>query len=567
MDMLNHLTEKLLSKILAYGAALTTIFLISGSVTDPVNAPKLLVVGVLASCATGLVISSSLRLRLTSNRTILILSLIFIVAMVFAVTTSKSPVSQNLYGVYGRNSGFFPYLFLALILCAALVLREEAGFTLLVKSLFLAGLVNVAYCLWVISFGDFIGWSNPYGNILGTLGNPDFIGAFLGMFFAAYFAFGLGKESSKVFKYSMFLVLPITAFEIVDSHAIQGRVIAVLGTGIVGFFYIRSRFNSIILAAYSTFSVIAGVLAVGGALQIGPLTKYIYKTSVSLRGQYWLAAWNTGKSHAFTGVGMDAFGDWYRRSRSPHAIVLPGVNTVVNAAHNVWMDMFASGGWALLLTYLAILVVTAVSIVKVIICNKDYDGTFVALTVAWIGYQAQSIISINQIGLAIWGWVLSGALIAYELATREGRPDTAFPVGKKYGRSNRKDQQSLGVVITALSGLVGLLIALPPLTSDTKWRSAQMARSAQGIEATMQSSFFNPENATKYLNNIQTLEASNLFDLSHKYALEAVKWNSESFELWKVLYLVKNSTAEEKTRALSNMKRLDPLNPDVTSTK
>lgn len=565
--MQNLATEKLLSKILAYGAALTTVFLISGSVSDPVNAPKLLVIGVLATSAVGLVLSSNLRARLGSHWVALLPNLIFLVAMTVSVISSKSPFSQNLYGSYGRNNGFFTYLFLVLILLSALVLRQVAFFTLLVKALFFAGLVNVAYCLWVISFGDFIGWSNPYGNILGTLGNPDFIGAFLGMFFAAYLAHGLGKESSKIFKFSMLLVLPVTAFEIVDSHAIQGRVIAVLGTGIVGFFYLRSRFSSLIVAIYSTFSLVVGVLAIGGALQIGPLTKYIYKTSVSLRGQYWLAGWNTGRSHPISGVGMDSFGDWYRRSRDAHAIVLPGPNTVVNAAHNVWMDMFAFGGWPLLLSYLAILVVTAISIMKVIIRKKEYDATFVALTAAWIGYQAQSIISINQIGLAIWGWVLCGALIAYEVTTRESVPNPTNAHAGKTKKPNQNNQQPLGVMVATLCGLLGLLVALPPLTSDAKWRSAQIVRTVPAIEATMQSSYFNLQNSTKYLTNIQDLEASSLFDLSHKYAQEAVKWNPESFELWKVLYLVKNSTVQEKAEALKNMKRLDPLNPDVTSIK
>ena len=565
--MQNLATEKLLSKILAYGSALTTVFLISGSVTDPVNAPKLLLIGVLGASAFGLISSTKLRSRISAHWKLLVPTCLFVAAMIFAVMSSKSPLSQNLYGSYGRNNGFITYLFLALILCSALALREVSAFTLLVKALFFAGLVNAAYCLWVVSFGDFIGWSNPYGNILGTLGNPDFIGAFLGMFFAAYLAYGLGRESSKIFKYSMILVLPITAFEIVDSHAIQGRVIAVLGTGIVAFFYLRSRFNLLIVAAYSALSIIAGALAVGGALQIGPLTKYIYKTSVSLRGQYWLAAWNAGKSHPVSGLGMDAFGDWYRRSRSPHAIELPGVNTVVNAAHNVWMDMFAFGGWPLLLSYLAILAVAAVAIVKVIIRKKEYNATFVALTIAWIGYQAQSVISINQIGLAIWGWILSGAIIAYEISTRESAQNPADTNGRKSGRSNQSGQESLGVMVAALSGLVGLLLVLPPLTSDAKWRSAQLARTVPAIEATMQPTYFNPQNSTKYLTNIQTLESSNLFDLSHKYALEAVKWNSESFELWKVLYLIKNSTAEEKATALLNMKRLDPLNPDVTATQ
>ena len=565
--MQNHLTEKLLSKILAFGAAFTTIFLISGSVSDPVNVPKLLVVGVLASSAFGLLLSSNLKSRIESQWIILGPVLVFMAVMLFAVISSKSPLSQNFYGSYGRNNGFVTYLFFALILSSALALRESAGFVLLAKSLFFAGLINVAYCFWVICFGDFIGWSNPYGNILGTLGNPDFIGAFLGMFFAAYLGYGLGKDTSKIFRLSMLLVLPITAFEIIDSHAIQGRVIAVLGTGIVAFLYLRSRFTSLTVAAYSLFSVIIGVLALGGALQIGPLTKYIYKTSVSLRGQYWLAAWNTGESHPFSGVGMDSFGDWYRRSRDAHALELPGVNTVVNAAHNVWLDMFAFGGWPLLLSYLVILLVTAVSIARVIIRQKEYDATFVALTTAWIGYQAQSVISINQIGLAIWGWVLSGALIAYEIASRPVSDNSPILNVKKSHKSKQNGQEPLGVMVAVLSGLVGLLIALPPLTSDAKWRSAQLGRTAQGIEATMHSSYFNPENATKYLTNIQTLEASSLFDLSHKYALEAVKWNSESFELWKVLYLIKNSTIEEKAEALANMKRLDPLNPDVTSIK
>ena len=67
--------------------------------------------------------------------------------------------------------------------------------------------------------------------------------------------------------------------------------------------------------------------------------------------------------------------------------------------------------------------------------------------------------------------------------------------------------------------------------------------------------------------NIQQLESSNLFDLSHKYALEAVKWNPESYDLWRILYFIKNSSAQEKALALENMKRLDPLNPDVTSIK
>lgn len=560
--MLNNATEKLLSKVITWGTALTTIFLISGSVTDPVNAPKLLVLGISASAALGIILSSSIRTSITSSKAIWVTSISFLIFGMASLVTSNSPFSQGIYGSYGRNNGFLAYLFLASILLAASTFSRVESFKRLIFGFFFAGVVNIIYCLWVIAFGDFIGWNNPYGNILGTLGNPNFIGAFLGMFIASYFAYGISNQSSKYFKISMFFVLPVTSFEIVDSHAIQGRVVGALGFAIVGFFYVRSRFSNIVQWIYSALCVFFGLGALLGALQIGPLTSIIYKTSVSLRGQYWLAGWNTGEAHPFFGVGMDAFGDWYRRSRDTHALELPGVNVVVNASHNVPLDMFAFGGWPLFIAYLSIMALGGLSLVRSIKRTKNFDPILVVLTVAWVGYQLQSIISINQIGLAIWGWTLTGTAIAFERSTRTKIQD------EKLSRRNSKidsGQNSTAVLAGTVLGLMGLILALPPLVSDSNWRSSQVARTVQKVEESMRPGYFNPQNSMKYLTNIQTLESSGFFELSHRYALEATKWSTESFDLWKVLYLVKNSTPTEKDLALKNMRRLDPLNPDVTS--
>lgn len=558
-------SEKLIARILSAGAAFTTIFIVSDSVTDPVNAPKLVVLGITGASALGILFFVGVISATKASKLPILLCCLFMLAMGVSTFSSDSPLSQNLYGSYGRNNGLITYLFLVAILMSSLALRTPASFEYIVKALLFAGLINIAYCLWVILFGDFIGWSNPYGNILGTLGNPNFIGAFLGIFFTAYFAYSLSKSASKLFKYSSFVVLPITALEIYESHAIQGRVVAALGIGIVGFLLIRSRYGSVATLVYAAFGLISGILGLLGALQIGPLTKYIYKTSVSLRGQYWLAAWNTGDSHPLAGVGMDSFGDWYRRSRDIHAIELPGVNTVVNAAHNVPLDMFAFGGWPLLLTYLAIMGLAGMAAVRLIIRKTDFDPILAVLVASWSGYQLQSIISINQIGLAIWGWLLSGALIAYEKASRITVDHVRENSRKTTNLRNTNGQASLRVLVGTFTGLIGLIIALPPFASDAKWRSAQLGRTLVALEASMQPSLFNIQNSTKYLSNIQTIEESQLFEISHKYALDAVKWNPEAFELWKVLYLLKNSTPAERDLALQNMKRLDPLNPDVTA--
>lgn len=52
--------------------------------------------------------------------------------------------------------------------------------------------------------------------------------------------------------------------------------------------------------------------------------------------------------------------------------------------------------------------------------------------------------------------------------------------------------------------------------------------------------------------------------LSHKYALEALKFNPDSFDLWHALFILRDSSTIEREEAVRNMKRLDPLNPDVT---
>lgn len=555
-------TEKLLARILGFAASFTTIFVISGSVTDPVNVSKFLSLGVFSCASIAIVLNSNLRLKLGESKIVILFLFSFMIFAIFSAFSSKSPLSQLIYGVYGRNNGLLMYLFLSLIFVSALSIR--GNYRHLIQGLIVAGSVNVIYCLWVVAFGDFIGWSNPYGNILGTLGNPNFIGSFLGIFFATCLSISLDSKNSKRVRYFVLVLLPIIAFEIVKSHAIQGRVVAGLGTAVVGFLFIRTRVNKIVLVVYCGLTAIVGTLSLLGALQIGPMTSFIYKTSVSLRGQYWLAGWNTGTTHPFTGAGMDSFGDWYRRTRDAHALILPGPNVVVNASHNVFLDMLAFGGWPLFLSYILITGASLIAVIKLVSRVRVFDSTMAILVSAWLGYQVQSVISINQIGLAIWGWMLGGALIAFEISSRNMIP-VEEPQKKKSSTATGNPPKL--VLTGALGALIGLILSLPPILSDAKWRSAQVARNLPNIEASMVASYFNPQNTTKFLSNIQAMEASGLFDLSHKYALQAVSWNPDAYDLWKVLYFIKNSTPQDKSIALSNMKRLDPLNPDVTSTQ
>lgn len=549
-----------LTKVLAIGIFLVSVTVITEGLTDPVNVPKLFVLGVVSSSLLGMLINFKVKIFQLQEITTTSILILFAVCATIATVRSESPLTQNLYGTYGRNNGLIAYIFLIMLLFVTACITNRSNQTKILKSLIYVGYLNLAYCLWVILFGDFIPWTNPYGNILGTFGNPNFIGAFLGMFFGVLLAIGLGKDISSKSKIGLVFLLPLTLFEIVESNAIQGRVLALLSIGIIGLFYLYFKISKLFAFFYLIVCLVLGGFALAGAFQRGPLTELIYKTSVSLRGQYWLAAWNTGKENPLSGAGMDAFGDWYRRSRDIRAIELPGINTVVNTAHNVPLDMFAFGGWPLLVSYLLVIAITLKSVLKIIRNMKDYDSVGVGLITAWTCYQTQSIISINQIGLAIWGWVLSGSLIAY---SKSLPPEENSKQLRKIKTSPTTLKPSV-LLSASLFGLGGLLVSIPPLSADAKLRSAQMSQNANLLEQTMVSGYFNPQNSQKFALNVQALESSGLFELSHKYALEAVKWNPEAYELWRILYLIRNSSDAEKRLAIQNMKRLDPLNPDVT---
>ena len=565
--MFNKAAEKTASLLILVGAPFVTVFLVTQSVTDPVNATKLAAAGGLGVGLLSLALFFNFKALVSENRLFLVLALIFIFAGMSAVLNSDSPSSQNIYGSFGRNTGFVTYLILLAIAIAALTLREALSFKRIIFGLQIAGIINVLYCSWVLIFGDFLSWNNPYGNILGLFGNPNFISAFLGIFIATLVAQIAAPKTSWKFRFIGLGISAIAFYQIVDSHSIQGIVVTGGALAIVGFFVIRSRFQTFTFTGIYLFVVsVVGALAIMGALQKGPWT-FIYKTSVSLRGAYWNAGIAMGLENPLTGVGMDSYGDWYRRTRSENAAtVLPGPKVFTNAAHNVVIDFFAYGGFPLLLAYLGLLALGAAAAIKVIRRTKSYDSVFVAMFTAWTCYQVQSLISINQVGLALWGWILTGTLIAYEIATRT-QPAEPDQGRQKTGRSTPKQTASVisPQLVAGLGVVVGVLIAVPPLSADMKWRTALDSKDANKVMAALEPGYMNPSDSQRYAQAVQLFANSNLMDQAHQVAIKAATFNPDYFDAWKIVYSLSNSTPEEKATALKNMKRLDPRNPDVTA--
>lgn len=558
--MLNKSVEKTIAWFLFIGVPFTTLFLLTNLVSDPVNVTKLFAAGCLGGGVFAIAMVYGAKEIWSTTKALVIFSALFLVAALNSVINSDAPLSQNIYGVFGRQTGLIAYLFLMAVALSATLLRRKKSFDLLIWALLISGAVNILYAGWAIAFGDFIGWSNPYGNILGLFGNPNFIGAFLGMFITGALAFAFSSHFAWKYRIAFMVLGLIALYEIKQSHAVQGLVVTGAGLAMIGFYLVRAKTKGWVLTSgYLVGIAFAGSFALAGALQKGPLASIIYKRSVSLRGTYWETGINIGQAHPFTGVGMDTYGDWYRYFRPDRALIdTPGVKVITNAAHNVVIDIFAYGGYPFLLSYLGILAVGVWAIVRVTLRNRAYDGTFVALATTWLAYELQSIISINQIGLAIWGWVLVGALVAYEYSTR---PDQEISLKTK----PRKERELIfsPQLVGGIGVVIGALLAVPPMAADAKWKSALKAGNLQQAEAALVSSYLSPSDSSRISQAVITFENSKLPEQALKYARLGVEFNPNNFDAWRVLYAASLSTPEDKELALANMKRLDPKNPDV----
>jgi O-antigen ligase len=558
--MLNKSVEKTIAWFLFIGVPFTTLFLLTSSVADPVNVTKLFAAGCVGGGIFAIVLAYGLKELWAASKALVVASILFLLAGLNSILNSSAPLTQNLYGVLGRQTGFIAYIVLMMSALGATLLRRKKSFDLLVWALLFSGAVNILYAAWAIAFGDFIGWNNPYGNILGLFGNPNFIGAFLGMFITGSVAFVFSSHFAWKYRVSFILLGLVALYEIKNSHAVQGLVVTGAGLSMVGFYLVRSKSKGwAITAGYLTGVVVVGGFALAGALQKGPLSSLIYKRSVSLRGTYWETGINMGLDSPFTGKGMDSYGIWYREFRPDRALIdMPGIQTLTNAAHNVVIDIFAYGGFPLLISYLAILAIGIWAILRVTFRQRSYDGTFVAIATTWLAYQLQSIISINQVGLAIWGWVLVGALVAYEYSTRpeQDGAEKLKPVKHKELVFSPQLVGGIGVVI-------GALIAVPPMSADMKYKSALKSQNVQQVEAALTPSYLAPRDSARLAQAVILFENSKLPDLAYKYAKEGVAFSPDYFDAWRVLYATTNSTPEDKQLALANMKRLDPKNPDV----
>lgn len=552
--------DPLLSKLVIVGTPLISALVLASFFLDPVNLPKLLLLAVIGVPALLLtVIFSSFEIWTKYKVTVILVSIFITQSLVSTVFSQKAFVT-TFYGVNGRNTGLLTYMCLSSLFLAALTLKARLQFDLLVKSFLIVATTNILYSLLVLTTGkDIIPWTNPYKTILGTFGNPNFLSSFLGISVSIFAVWSLDDDRKKLYRLSSLFAIPISLFLIWKTNSIQGFLVSALTLSLLLIIWIRTskvrKINYILIPSM----FVSGVSAILGMLQIGPLANYLYKDSVTYRGEYWQAGLNMANNSPLVGVGFDSYGDLFRQFRDSSALIRPGVDVVTNTAHNVYIDILASGGYPLLTAYTGIQMFTLFSAFRALSKIKTFDSTLIGLFLIWIGYQAQSFISINQIGLAVWGWVSTAALIAYSQSFNKFAIQAEL-INRTKKKTNAQVMSHPLAGTILISGMVlGFLVVSPLVITEASWRNSLEKGSLPEIERNI-GKF--PKVSDRYQFGIQHLGGNQLGQLAYKYAKEAVVFNPNDYQTWRILIQLPQTTEIEKQEARANLHRLDPLNPE-----
>jgi O-antigen ligase len=533
--------------------------------TDPVNIPKLLLLGAFSGLMLGNVVVARLY---KDNKVIFNLVGFFVLALTVPLMFSTAPLVQQFFGISGRNTGFLAYLFLAVLFLGAATLPRESDYQAVPRAILIAGYGSALFCIFELLGINLLGAVNNFGAIIGTLGNPNFVSAFSGMITVGSFALSLNSK----FKLNQKLIFAslslLSLFLVIMSKSFQG-----LGATFLGFLFVLLLFvfyKRVWIAFYGLIAaaIVGSSLILAGLFERGPLATSVYQYTLPIRVQYWQAGLKMLFDHPLTGVGLNSYGDWYRFARDADALITPGATVTTNVAHNVYIDFASGGGFLLLFAFTLLFGATFFYSIKALRKIEKFDALLISNLGVWVVYLITAFFSIDQLGLAVWGWIIAGAIIGISKNILGRTTESQEDKGKKILAAEKSRMIERNATNALIPQLLLFLIFVgavtPAIKGDLDWAKARRSGQAQIIAAQVVKW---PQDEIRYSNAMYSFLTSGLEGQAVPLTLQGLQKFPRSSVLWNYLYQNPKTPIEQRNRAREKLLELDPLNPAVLELK
>lgn len=532
-------------QVLCWGALAITLALTPWMNSDSLIIPKVIILFSLALYLLPQLFF--LKYYLVFNRiTKLFVSVLFLIVaqMILVMWNSQAPFEQQFFGRTGRGLGLITEISLLILVLTASISAKSENIKTLMFTLTLSCTITSVYSV-LQRFGlDIFEWVSRTNGIIGTLGNPNFQSSFAAMCLIPSLIYVFNRRSFAYGVISLAALITLIYF----SQSTQGYVLTVIV--ILIFLIVRTYYSyRVIFFTLIMMTFFTGLVIIAGMTNRGLLAKYLYKSSVQSRGDFYETTLSIANSNPLFGVGLDSLGDHYLMYRSES--VAKGINEFTDSAHNYFLNYASTGGYPLAILNLMIVLLVLYNFLILFRRSKVYEPNLTAFFCIWICFQLQALISPSNIPLLVWNAIISGTIIG--LVNRGSASTT---------KSVNQYQYKLGLTrpFSYLLLIIGLTIVYPYFNVD---RMQIQANKTGDALLALKSAKSYPESTVRYSRIGQALIDSNLAVQSLDLARSAVAFNPNAPSAWAMLLLNNSATYDERVRAREEVLRLDPFNEEV----
>ncbi len=546
--MRSNNSEKILQLLLLATVTTTTLFIAPWSVTHPYSVPKLIPLISFSLTFLPLVftIIFANKDKIKNYNVILILICAHFISSLLVLINQKNNLTQELYGVWGRSNGFLSHFSFIILMLVSLFYPIKKYLSSFIKTSLVIGLITLIYgVMQSLKLVKISKIDNENTQATGFFGNENFYSAFIGIISVVCLSIVFDKKSSKLKRINMLSFSILGNIGIYISKSQQGFLVFLVGALIIFLAYINASKYNKLLVPY-IFSCVSGlIIIVLGFFQIGPLTKYVYQDTLTFRGYYWRAGIKMFLDNPILGIGFDSYRDFYRRYRDTDSVRRLGATDISDSAHNYFIDIAVNGGLFLLTTYLLIIIFVLICTIKLLVRMREFNAPIVAIIAAWYAFMTQSFVSLPQPGLTLWGWILSGLVVAiYKQSNSE-------QLGQEWKLISKPPFLAMGVFL-----VIGLMITIPPFKASAEYRRSL---EAQDISILIKAAKMFPQDATMVAASGGALIGLDRFTEAKELLKISIERFPQYYESWYIYSLLPNLSPDEKSKINKKMAELEPL--------
>jgi O-antigen ligase len=430
---------------------------------DPINWPKQIAILICIPLSI-FQLSRVISLIDFRNKKLILLLLVSAALFLLSALMNSTTFMRTMWGTWGRNNGLIT-LFSLLVICFvfASISKVENSESVLIRALSIAFIPASLYGLLQTFGNDPLNWSAK-GQVFSFFGNPNFASSALAISsIASIYSYWLFREYRVRYLYGFQSVA--SSIVVWNTKSIQGLVVMGIALALALYFLIsktRKINNSLLFFSF----LFVGINVFVGFLGKGIFGDILFQYTMKLREFYWITGIRMGLSNPLFGIGVDSYGDFYRKFRTLKIAQTTSVDLTVDNAHNSIIQVFATLGLTGLMAYFLVLIPALLQLTRVL--NQDsINVNERALATLFFSSFSISLISIDNIAIAIVNW----SLIGYFLGKFLGISQVEESSNIRNNRSSRVSQGSMEArnsIITWVTFFAMLGISLSSSASDRK---------------------------------------------------------------------------------------------------